>query len=125
MAERAGNADWILDYIHPPMGGMATTCGVHYAPMVSDVPKPEEKRMVDVYQVFVINRETEELMDTTTVVGEGEADAMVGFPLTSEMKKLKRMDKLVILTRQVGNFEKFEIQEVRVRGDGSFENVEE
>ena len=99
-------------------GGCATTCAIVSAPIY----EPEEKkRMVDVYQVFVLNRETEELMSTTTRVGEGEADAMVGFPLTDEMKKLKRRDKLVILTQRVGNFEKFEIQEVRVLGNGDIE----
>ena len=96
---------------------MATTCGTY-----TYIQPMEEKRMVDVYQVFVLNRETEELLSTQTTVGEGEADAMLGFELTDEMKKLKRMDKLSILTTRVGQFEKYEIQEVRVRG-GSLEEA--
>ncbi len=101
--------------------GYATACAIVSAPIY----EPEEKkRMVDVYRVFVLNRETEELMSMATRVGEGEADAMVGFPLTDEMKKLKRRDKLVILTQRVGNFEKFEIQEVRVLGNGDMEDAD-
>ena len=81
--------------------------------------------MVQVYRVHVIDREEEMILDTRTVMGETESEAMLGFPLTPKMKQLKRQDKLVLLTNNIGSFEKFEIQEVRVRGDGSFGAVDE
>ena len=103
-------------------GGMATACQAYPIYTGWEDNLKEKKRMVDVYQVFVLNRETEELLSTQTTVGEGEADAILGFELTDEMKKLKRMDKLSILTTRLGQFEKYEIQEVRVRG-GSLEEA--
>ena len=74
------------------------------------------KRMVTVYRVLIVDKENEEVMDEQKVVGESEADAMLNIELTPEMRKLKKQDKLAIVTESIGQFEKFEVQEVRIRG---------
>lgn len=73
------------------------------------------KRMVTVYKVSIIDREKEAFLDEQVVMGESPADAMLSIELTDDMRKLKKQDKLAIITDSVGDFEKFEIQEVRMR----------
>jgi hypothetical protein len=73
------------------------------------------KRMVTVYKVSIIDREKETFLDEQTVMGESPADAMLSIELTDDMRKLKKQDKLAIITDSIGTFEKFEIQEVRMR----------
>jgi hypothetical protein len=78
-----------------------------------------EKRMVTVYQVFIIDRAKEEFIDKQTVMGETTADAMLNVELTPAMRKLKSQDKLAIITKDVGSFEKYEVQEVRIKNEES------
>jgi len=78
--------------------------------------------MVTVYRVMMIDREKEEFMDEQKVMGEGEADAMLNVELTPEMRKLKSQDKLALISESIGSFEKFEIQEVRIRSNGEIDD---
>ena len=103
------------------MNSYATTTGLYWE-KGWNLNNDEGKRMVTVYKVTMINREKEEFLNVQTVMGEGEADAMLGINLTDQMKKLKKQDKLALITETVGSFEKYEIQEVRVRSNGEFDD---
>ena len=81
----------------------------------------KERRVVYVYNVYVINRETEEVLSNEVVTGESESDAMIGFPLSKKMVALKKQDKLALIATAVGSFDKVEVQEVRIRNESTEE----
>ena len=69
------------------------------------------------FKVFVIDRYKGTLTREHTVIGRDEGEAALEFSLTEAEKKLKGKDDLEIIFKNMGEFEKREVQRTIIEKD--------
>jgi len=94
--------------------GWATTCGVYSIDYRSLPEQPKEKRMY-VYDLILVNKDTDEVIRRECVIGENETDAMALITLTEEEKTMRRKKYLAIVIMELGDYKPIEVSEVKIR----------
>lgn len=69
---------------------------------------------MEVYEVYIIDRNRLKILRRECVLGKDEADAALQLGLTDEEKKLKARDDLALVYNPVGDFEKVARSRVRI-----------
>lgn len=98
--------------------GLATCCFVSYSfgtPDYEPIKRKERSpNTMEVYEVYIIDRNRLKILRRECVLGKDEADAALQLGLTDEEKKLKARDDLALVYNPVGTFEKVARSRVRI-----------
>ena len=81
------------------------------------LPKqPKEFRMY-VYDLILVNKDTDEVLRREVAIGENEGDAMAVLELNLDEKKLRKKRKLAVIIKHIGDYKPLEVKEVRITKD--------
>lgn len=74
--------------------------------IVTNPAEPERRNMMTLYEVYIIDTKECKVLDVQNVIGKSEQDAAMEVELDDEMRALRGKDRLAIIYKTVGSFEK-------------------
>jgi hypothetical protein len=96
------------------IGGYATTTISYFDPTFAPTGRIKRREIMEIFDVYIVNRVTCKILRKETLVGSDEGDAALALTLTAEEQALKAEDDLDIVFSSVGSFEKRVAQRIKV-----------